>query len=200
MRPHFATLTPPESEPLSYQSAADHLRVDSEADLQYIEALISVAREYVESVTGRVAYTQTLLVVGDSWKSLMRDRRDNLLRIGRSPVQSITSVKYYAPGATTLTTLSTSDYRAVLYAEPAMIQHLDNAWPELDDRPDAVQIEFVAGHSDDNPPPPGYLHAIRMLVAHLYEERKPIAFTSFNEIPYTLTYLIEMQRMDGRFA
>ena len=200
MHRHFTVLTQPSSEPLSYQSTAEHLRVDSDADIDYIEALIPVAREFVESATGRVAYTQTLLLVGGSWQSLMRDWKDNLLRIGRSPVQSISSIKYYAPDASTLTTMSTDDYRTILTAEPAIIQHVDEEWPAVHDRPDAIQIEFVAGHTDGNTPPPGYLHAIKMLVSHLYEERKPVAFTSCQNIPYTLSSLIEMQRIDGRFA
>jgi hypothetical protein len=85
-------------------------------------------------------------------------------------------------------------------AEPAAIQKIGNDWPALDDRPDAVQIEFTAGHTPDNPAPAGYLHAMKMLVAHLYEERKPVAFASCNEIPFTLQTLIEAQRIEGRFA
>jgi uncharacterized phiE125 gp8 family phage protein len=200
MRPYYSIVTQPENEPLSYAQASDHLRVDSGDDMAYIEALIPVAREYVEVVTGRVGATSTLMVTGDSWLSLMRSGLPYLLRIGRSPVQSVTSIKYYEPDATTLTTLSADDYRVMTTAEPAIIQHVDNSWPALHDRPDAVQIQFVAGHSHANPPPAGYQHAIKMLVAHLYEERKPVAFTSCNEIPYSLQFLIEQQRIEGRFA
>jgi uncharacterized phiE125 gp8 family phage protein len=200
MRPHFSIIEHPKIEPLSYQQAADHLRVDSEDDMVYIESLISVAREHVEGVTGRVGSTSKFLLVAGSWQSLMRDSRDYLLRIGRSPVQSVASVKYYAPGASSLTTMSASDYRLMASAEPASIQKIGNDWPALDDRPDAVQIEFTAGHTPDNPSPSGYLHAMKMLVAHLYEERKPVAFTSCSEIPYSLQFLIEQQRIEGRFA
>lgn len=198
MRPHYSTTTAPDSEPLSYAQAADHLRVDSEDDMNYIEGLVAVAREYVESVTGRVARTTAMLVTADSWQALMRGN-DGILRIGRSPLQSVASVKYYAPDASALTTMSASDYRVITTAEPGMIQHVSE-WPEIDDRPDAVQIAFTAGHSDTAPPPPTYLHAIKMLVAHLYEERKPVAFASCAEIPYTLAHLIESQRMEGRFG
>jgi uncharacterized phiE125 gp8 family phage protein len=200
MRPHFSITEHPQSEPLSYQQAADHLRVDSADDTIYIESLIPVAREHIENVTGRVGSTTTFSLVAGSWQSLMRDSRDYLLRIGRSPVQAVASVKYYAPGASTITTMSASDYRLMAAAEPAAIQKIGNDWPALDDRPDAVQIEFTAGHTPDNPAPVGYLHAMKMLVAHLYEERKPVAFTSCSEIPFTLQTLIEAQRIEGRFA
>jgi uncharacterized phiE125 gp8 family phage protein len=200
MRPFYSIVTQPESEPLSYAQAADHLRVDSQDDISYIDGLISVAREYVESVTGRVAFTSGFLVTAGSWQSLMRSGLPYLLRIGRSPVQSVTTIKYYAPDASTLTTLSADDYRVMTTAEPAIIQHVSDSWPVADDRPDAIQIEIVAGHDAANPPPAGYLHAIKMLVAHLYEERKPVAFTSCSEIPYSLQFLIEQQRIEGRFA
>jgi uncharacterized phiE125 gp8 family phage protein len=200
MRPYYSIVTQPENEPLSYAQAADHLRVDSGDDMAYIEALIPVAREYVESVTGRVGTTSTLLLAGGSWESLMRSGLPYLLRIGRNPVQSVTHIKYYAPDASTLTTMSANDYRVMTTAEPAIIQHVSDSWPVLHDRPDAVQIQFVAGHSHANPPPPGYMHAMKMLVAHLYEERKPVAFASCSEIPYSLQFLIEHQRIEGRFV
>jgi uncharacterized phiE125 gp8 family phage protein len=196
-RPFLSVVSQPENEPISYAQAADHLRVDSEDDIAYIEALIPVAREYVQEVTGRVGSTQTLLVTAASWESLMR-KCDCILRIGRSPVQSVSFIKYFAPDGVALTIMDTADYRVITVAEPAMIQRVDGSWPSVHDRPDAIQIQFIAGHSSANPPPPGYMHAIKMLVAHLYEERKPVAFASCNEIPFTLRNLIEMQRIEGR--
>jgi hypothetical protein len=80
-----------------------------------------------------------------------------------------------------------------------MLQPVDE-WPDVDERPDAIQITFVAGHNEGNPPPATWKHAAKMLVAHLYEERKPVAFTSCQEIPFTLKNLIEHNRMEGRFG
>jgi uncharacterized phiE125 gp8 family phage protein len=93
--------------------------------------------------------------------------------------------------------MDVADYRVMTAAEPAIIQHV-TTWPETALRIDAVQISFVAGHSDENPAPPGFLHAIKMLVAHLYEERKPIAFAMPKELPFSLAHLIDMQRVEGR--
>jgi hypothetical protein len=80
-----------------------------------------------------------------------------------------------------------------------MIQPVED-WPEVDDRADAIQIAFIAGQPDGCAAPAGWKHSVKMLVAHLYEERKPVAFASCSDIPYTLTALIESQRMEGRFA
>jgi len=196
MRPYYSITTQPESEPLAYPQASDHLRVDSEDDMAYIEALIGVAREYVESATGRVGTTQTLLAQAASFFDFS-PYGNGLLRIGRSPVQSIESISYYPADGGALIEMDVADYRVMTAAEPAIIQHV-TTWPETALRIDAVQISFVAGHSDENPAPPGFLHAIKMLVAHLYEERKPIAFAMPKELPFSLAHLIDMQRVEGR--
>lgn len=199
MRPQYSIITRSEQEPVSYKESADQLRVDSGADMDYIDALISVAREYVENVTGRVGNRSTWLVTADSWSSLTLDRVDQTIRLSRAPLVSVSSVKYYAPGATTLTTLDAAAYRVITAADLGILQPVDE-WPEVDERADAIQITFVAGHADGCQPPATWKHAVKMLVAHLYEERKPIAFTSCTEIPYTLQALIESQRMEGRLA
>lgn len=199
MRPHYSTLSRPIPEAIDYAAAADHLRVDSAADISYIEALIAVACDYVGDVTGRIGTLTSMLCVADSWASLTGSINHNLIKIGRAPLVSVTSIKYYAPDATALTTLSTDDYRVITTTDLGMLQPVDT-WPDVDDRPDAIQITFVAGHSDSNPAPATWKHAAKMLVAHLYEERKPVAFTSCQEIPFTLKNLIEHNRMEGRFG
>lgn len=199
MRPHYSIVTRSTLLPVSYGEAADQLRVDSTADMDYIDGLIAVATEYVESVTGRVGSRSTWLVVADSWDALTHGKADEIVKLQRTPLVSVSSVKYYAPDATTLTTLSTADYRVITTTEPGIIQPLED-WPETDDRADAIQITFIAGEQEGCSPPAAWKHAVKMLVAHLYEERKPVAFTSCNEIPFTLQSLIENQRMEGRFG
>lgn len=199
MRPQYSIVTRSEMEPVSYKEAADQLRVDSTDDMEYIDALIPVAREYVENVTGRVGNRSTWMLTADSWESLTLGRNDQTIRIGRAPLVSVSSIQYYAPDATSLTTLSTDDYRVITAADLGIIEPVDD-WPDIDDRADAIQITFVAGHADGCQPNPGWKHAVKMLVAHLYEERKPVAATSLSDIPYALTHLIEQQRMEGRFA
>ena len=197
MRPHYSTISRPIPEAIDYAAAADHLRVDSAEDISYIEALIAVACDYVGEVTGRIGTPTTLLCVADSWAAL--GDAQGTIKLGRSPLVSVSAVKYYAPDATALTTMSADDYRIITTTEPGMLQPLDS-WPDVDDRADAIQITFVAGHSSGNPAPAIWKHAAKMLVAHLYEERKPVAFASCHEIPFTLQNLIEHSRIEGRFA
>lgn len=199
MRPQYSITTRDTACPIPYAYAADHLRVDSSADMEYIEGLIAVAGEYVSSVTGRSAGRHTWMVVADSWTALTGNDSLGTIRIGRVPLISVSSVKYYALDAAALTTISANDYRVITTTEPGIIQPVGE-WPDADERADAIQIAFIAGHNDGNPAPPVFNHAIKMLVAHLYEERKPVAFSSCSEIPFTLSNLIEHHRMEGRFG
>ena len=198
MIPHYTLAAPPESEPISYDELAAHVRVDSVDDMEYLQGLISVAREYVESVTGRASLVGTWRVVAKSWKDLIQSDcfAPYSIPIGRSPLVSVASVKYYAPDSEALTTASSTLYRVITGTEPGFIQFLAEP-PVHEDRPDAIQITFTAGHADPDLTPAVLRHAIKMLACHLYENRMPVAFASCSEIPYTLKTLLENQKVGG---
>ena len=206
MRPQYTPLTSPAAEPISVQQACDHLRIDSNDDLAYIGDLIPVAREYFDSMTGRASAEIQYQLTASTWadlfdqtptealKSVPRDKYSILLF--RTPLVSVESVKYYAQGATVLTTMSANDYRVVTTAQPGILQLIVDP-PAIEDRVDAIQITFTAGNDC---PPAMSKHAIRMLTAHFYEQRTPVAFTSVAEIPFTLRAIIDNQRIRGHFA
>jgi uncharacterized phiE125 gp8 family phage protein len=206
MRPQYTVLTSPAAEPISTQQACDHLRIDSNDDISYVSSLIPVAREYFDSMTGRSSALLQYQLTASNWqdifdqtptdriKSSPRDKYAILLF--RSPLVSVDSVKYYAPGATALTTMSASNYRVVTTAQPGILQLIIDP-PDIDDRVDAIQITFTAG---TDCPSAMAKHAIRMLTANFYEQRTPVAFTSVAEIPFTLRAIIDNQRIRGHFA
>jgi uncharacterized phiE125 gp8 family phage protein len=208
MRPHYSIVSAAQTEPLTLEQASEHVRIDSTDDLAYLNSLVSVAREYVDSVTGRVSIQTTFKVVAPSWHALINgyDELINIpqrnlysIPIFRAPLVSVSNVKYYPADTETLTTVSSSDYRVITLTEIGMIQFKETP-PEHEDRPDAVQIEFIAGYSDSCNVPPILAHAQKMLVAHLYENRVPAAFASVSEIPFTLKTLIENQKIGGWIA
>lgn len=207
MLPHYQIVTPPEIDPVSYDEAADHVRVDSSADMEYLTGLISVAREYVESATGRACLQAGYRLTAPSWWSIIPNMAlqtaifpDYLFAYAvplmRSPIISVESVKYYAPNSEVLTTMDTADYRVITGLEPGMVQ-IKTAPPATEIRPDAIQINFTAGYSDPGSTPPTLRHAIKMLAAHLYENRLPVAFASCSEIPFTLKTILENQKIGG---
>lgn len=205
MRPQYSITTAPTSEPITLAQASDHLRVDSTEDQSYISDLISVAREYFDAVTGRSSAVTTYVLTAETWEDLFSPMRRNndtyglsayAIPLYRTPLLTVDSVKYYAPDATSLTTMSASLYRVITGAEPGMLQLKDSP-PSIDDRIDAIQITFTAGADTA---PAMSKHAIRMLVANFYEQRAPIIIGNIvNEIPYTLKSIIENQKIGGNF-
>ena len=196
MRPQYSTTVEPHSEPITLAQASDHLRVDSTDDQSYISDLISVAREYFDSVTGRASAETTYLLTAESWWDLVACPSTYEIPIFRSPLASVASVQYYASGDTVLTTMPTTDYRVITGAEPGRIQ-LVSSPPAVEDRIDAIQITFIAGN---NCPPAMSKHAIKMLVSNYYDQRAPIVTgTIATEIPYTLKAIIENQKIGGNF-
>lgn len=205
MHPHYSIVTSATSEPLTLDQATDHVRIDSTDDLAYLNSLVSVAREYIDSITGRVSVSTTFKVVAPSWHALINGYDEALIipqrniysiPVFRAPLVSVSSVKYYAPDSEDLTTVTSTDYRVIIGTEIGYVQFKETP-PTHEDRPDAVQIEFVAGYSAPCNVPPILAHAQKMVVAHLYENRMPAAFSSVSEIPYTLKAMIENQKIGG---
>lgn len=200
MRHNYSLTTAPQSEPITSDQATAHVRVDSEEDFTYLEELIPVAREYVDSMTGRVSSSCGWKMVTDSWDSAFGSTawdRKQIISLYRVPLVSVESVKYYAPDATSLTTIDAADYAAIISTEPGGILFLEDV-PQVDTtRPDAIQIEFTAGYSQPALAPAILRHAVKMMVAHFYEQRTPVAFASASEIPFGLKTMIENQKVGG---
>jgi uncharacterized phiE125 gp8 family phage protein len=206
MKPHISIVSQPSSEPITLAQASAHLRVDSDDDQGYIMDLVAVAREYFDSMTGRSSARMGYLLTAARWEDLMEiDTEDVLqtlplerrvIRIYRTPLVEVASVKYFAPDASELTELDPTDYRVITTSEPGAIQFVGTP-PDVADRADAIQIEFAAGNDCATAMAK---HAIRMLTAHFYEQRTPVAFASVTEIPFTLRAIIENQKIRGHFA
>lgn len=196
----YSIATAPTSEPVSFDEMADHLRLIGDDDEGYVTGLISVAREYIESVTGRATMSATYRVVAPTWDDL----RNTMERIPlfRTPLVSITSIKYYPPVTATRTTWSSANYYAITATSPGQVFIPSSvSLPDVEEeRPDAIEILFVAGHSTVAEVPPMMRHAIKLMAAHLYENRSPyITGTIVNAMPMTLTSLIQNQRIGGNF-
>ena len=209
MRPHYTIAAKASPEPLSIDEMSAHVRIDSADDLEYLQALLEVAREFVDGATGRVSGLSTWDVVAPSWHALIHGDDEQVIIPGRNvysipifraPLVSVTSVKYYAPDDEALTTVSSSDYRVITGTQPGIVQ-FKAAPPAVEDRPDACQIRFVAGYGDPADIPPGHRHAVKMVLAHFYENRVPISMGgSMNQIPFTLQTLIDQQKIGGWIA
>lgn len=196
-RSHYSLLTPPDFEPVGVDDVAAHLRVDTQEDLDMVRTLIPVAREHIENLTGRAAISSTWLVVSPSWAALGMDWKTRVFPLFRVPLASVSSITYFPPDDPVGVEIDAGDYHVTTTTEPGSVRLLIDP-PELDDRPDAIQIEFVAGHDSPEQVPHGLRHAMRLMVADLYEERKDIAFATPQRIG-ALQSLTDNQRVKGWF-
>ncbi len=108
---------------------------DHDAELEmHVRALT----ETVEHETGRAIISQT-------WR-LTLDGFPDAIRLPAPPVASVTSVKYIDPDGV-LQTLEPADYTVDTELEPAFITPAPGcAWPETDDRINAVTVVAVCGY------------------------------------------------------
>jgi uncharacterized phiE125 gp8 family phage protein len=66
---HDRATVAPASEPISIAEAKDHLRIDHDDEDDYIDGLIQMAREQVESDCARALMTQTRVLTLDRFPS-----------------------------------------------------------------------------------------------------------------------------------
>lgn len=201
----------PASEPLTNDEALDFLHAE-DTDEDQIEILIGVARDTVESMTGRALITQTLVYTANKWNDLCDDTRYYMpgaspfrartIKLDRSPLISITSVDYWPAVGSVQLTLDPSAYIVQTGIEPGQIVlNSDETWPDLADRPDAVQITFEAGYATADLIPPALKHCVSLLVSNFYDQRAPVNVGSIvAEMPLNIKWLLDQQRVGGFHA
>ncbi len=135
-------LTAPPVEPVSLEEVKLHCRIDVDDDDTLINMLITTAREYCETVTGRVFVEREMMLNLDRWP------RSRAIRLPRPPVISVDSVKYINDAKTTVTLVEDVYYHVDTVGEPAAII-LPNSvtWPSATLYAlNPIQISYTAGY------------------------------------------------------
>lgn len=151
-----------------------------------LNALITTAREYCETFTGRALATQTLELIMDDFPACEH------IELPKSPIQSITSIKYKASNGTEYTWASTN-YIINADVMPGLITPIYNGYfPVFTPYPTgAVRIRYIAGHSSEGTPiPKAIKQALLILVGHWYENRELVVEKKLNEIPFSVNNLL----------
>ena len=225
----LTSVTAPTVEPISIDEAANFCRVTDTNDFADLESMIAVAREKVELRTGLALISQQFQLTAQAWRDLWepQDRwrryysqvsgllslypsyqhaEPNVIFLDRSPLLSLDSVQYY----------DTADRPANMNTRPKMTPtpgalnpspvpgaftiNSTSVWPDLYDRPDAVQIKFTAGFGTI----PGHVpqtlrHAMKLIVKHFFDNRDAFTIGSGSaiELPHGLTDLLDSRRSGG---
>jgi len=155
----------------------------------YVTALITAARTHLEEITGRSFITQTWQLTLDEWGSM--------ITLPRPPAASVTSITYTdTDGAEQ--TLAADQYTLASEALPGYILPAWGvSWPSLRDVPENVVVTYTAGFGDAAANVPETLRlAVKMLVAHWYENREPAVIgTSAGSVPFTVAALVAPYRV-----
>lgn len=134
-------ITAPATEPVTAAEVKSDARIDGTDLDATIAVLITAARQKAEDLTGRALITQTWELVLDRFPVCE-------IEIGKLPVSSITSVKYYDADGT-LQTLDSDQYTLDADTLPGRILPAYNVtWPTTRDIKNAVIIQFEAGYGD----------------------------------------------------
>ncbi|MCW2307895.1 head-tail connector protein [Rhodobium gokarnense] len=158
-------ISPPADEPVSLSEVKDHLRLDEDADDALVESLIAAARAHVERVTNRRLMTQEWRLQFDA----VRD--DGRLDLAVSPVLSVDAVRVYDRDGTP-SVIDEDAYEADIVSVPARIAFAEGL-PRPGRRLGGIEVDVTAGYGAAATEVPAPLrHAVKMLVAHWYEQRQ----------------------------
>ena len=184
-------VTPPGLEPLTYDDVVNHSRIDASESDVLISRLILTARRHVERISNLALLTQTWELWLDAFPS------DSEIELNRSPLQSVTHVKYYND-LDAESTLAASAYFVDAISEPGrIVLKSGQTWPGATLRAaNSVVIKFVAGWTQLNDVPATIQQALLLLVGHWYENREAASLGAVSrEIEFSVQALLRNERV-----
>ena len=190
----YIVTTAATSTAVSLDEVKAHLKIASASDNTYLTNLISVATEMVQNYTGQILITSTI----DLTLPYFLNRMD----INRTPVSSITHVKYY-DSDNSIQTLSDANYTETVSKDDSSDQSPVGAsilpsdsftYPSTYPRMDAVQISFEAGYEDSDAVPMAIKQAMFLIIGQLYLNRTDMVYrmptlSEYLLNPYKLGYI-----------
>jgi uncharacterized phiE125 gp8 family phage protein len=196
MRRSDVLKTSPNALALSLADAKAHLNITFSTDDDLITAYIGAATQYCEQYCVRKLITQTWYLYLDQWPS------NTYLHMPFGDLQSVTSIKYYDTDDTEAT-FSNTKYTVDIASVPGRVVLKNNeTWPTESLRPDnPIIIEYVTGYGDAqaNITDVGIVHALKMMVAHFYENREPLYISTnsntVSPLPKTVDTLLYPYRI-----
>jgi uncharacterized phiE125 gp8 family phage protein len=161
-------LSGPAIEPVALDDAKAFLKVETADDDDVIAALIAGARIHVETQSRRALITQSWRLVRDAWPA------EGRIAIAPVPLQALTAARVYRLDGSTQA-IDPASFVVEAAAAPAMLAF---ASPPLAPGRSVggIELDVTVGYGDagDDVPEP-LRQAVRILVAHWYENRGLIA-------------------------
>jgi uncharacterized phiE125 gp8 family phage protein len=183
-------LSGPALEPVTLEEAKAYLRVEHDDDDDVIAALIAGARVHVEAQTRRALITQSWRLVRDAWPD---DGRIVVLPV---PLRALSAARIHRSDGTAQE-LDTAGFIEDGAAAPAVLSYVSGAPPAPGRVVAGIELDVEVGYGDAAADVPADLRqAIRLLIAHWYENRGLIAVGSaIAVLPQTVAALIAPYRV-----
>ena len=188
---NVTTITAPTEEPITLAEAKAHLRVSTTEDDQYIDGLITAARQWAERTTRRAIVTQTLSVSFDFGFPCV-------VYLPRAPLISVTAASFvYLDTDGVSTQVPTATYTVDTTTEPGRVyEAYGQTWPTTRDVEKAVTCQFVAGYGAASAVPADLKAAIKLLVSQMYEFREPhIVGGAVSAVPMSVETILHAYRL-----
>jgi len=184
--------TAPILEPLTITDLRDHLRIDTDSELEAeeLKAYISAARRWCEMMQKRAYITQTWNWALDSWPT-------SPVNVPKPPLQSVSSIMYYDTDETGAE-FSSDYYQQDVISQPGRISLVyGQTWPSTTLRPmNGIVIQFIAGYGTaETAVPDNIVQAIRLLAGHWYENRENSEIKKLEDIPFGVEALLWQERV-----
>jgi uncharacterized phiE125 gp8 family phage protein len=174
-------------EPIDLDAAKAQLRVTHTLEDDFIESLISVAREHIEDYCKRSLVKQT-------WKVGFGPfcKPDRKLELARPPLDEVTSVGYYNVNNEFVVIDSANYIVDTMELRGAIVLKSSFTLPELSkDYINPIVVEFTTGAEES----PVYNHAIKLLLTHLNENRSAVVTGVAIELPLGVKSLLASKRI-----
>jgi uncharacterized phiE125 gp8 family phage protein len=182
----------PTEEPVTVAEAKAHLRVTHNDDDSYITALIKAARADAEALSRRQFVTATY-----EYRRNRFPKGREPLDITRTPLQSVTSVKYTDTDGTPDQTWDAQKYQVDTGSLVGrIVPAYSESYPAVREGVSAVIVTFVAGFGAASAVPQEAKHAILLCVGHWYENREAVVMDATPRVlPLAVSRLLSGLRL-----
>lgn len=190
-------IEPPAAEPVALADIKAFLKIEHDEEDALIGALVAAARLHVEAAVRRLLVAQGWRLTLDAWPAgsgaTAPEPSGRLVEIPLGPVMEVTSVAV-VDGDGVPVPLDASAWTAETAGIPARLHVRDAPVPGLP--LGGIRIDYTAGYGDPADVPAPLVQAVRLLAAHWYEAREPVAFGGpATRVPDTVTALIAPYRV-----
>lgn len=198
---HLTTTAQPAAPALLIADLRAHCRTASSED-SYLELCIAAATQWVEAWLRRALIRRTYVYKVDGfpgqawWSDPPCWYCGGEILLPYAPLASVTSVTYLDGNGDSQTLSSSTAYEVDTGSTPGRVRlRYGQAWPQTLCHPLSVTITYVAGYGlSDADVPEAIKAGLRLLAAHLYENREATSPLDVKTVPYGVEALLSSWR------